>query len=154
MDRIKFRKILNENSLYNAKGELLWVGKSVSKGYGKFSAEGKSYLAHRVSWELMFGEIPKGICVLHRNDNPPDINPFNLFLGSRADNHRDAVRKGRHARGMMLAKKLTDRDILEIRDDYENGKTIIKIAQEKDVSKMTISKIINFKMWTYIEVDK
>jgi len=65
-------------------------------GYGNFSVGGRNRAAHRVAWESANGEsIPDGKFVCHRCDNPVCCNPAHLFLGTHADNMRDARTKGR-----------------------------------------------------------
>jgi len=78
-----------------------WIGASVNGGYGVLgNGSRKSHLvkAHRVSWMIHFGAIPKGMHVLHHCDNRPCTNPAHLFLGTDLDNQRDAKAKGRHVK--------------------------------------------------------
>lgn len=66
--------------------------------YGDFNYKGKSTGAHRVAWELTNGQIPDGLCVLHKCDNPLCCNPAHHFLGTRTDNVNDMLAKGRGGR--------------------------------------------------------
>jgi hypothetical protein len=72
-----------------------WSTNKNNKGYGMFYFNGKKQLAHRFSYELYLGEIPKNICVLHKCDNPGCVNPNHLFLGTRKDNAIDMSNKKR-----------------------------------------------------------
>lgn len=72
----------------------LWTGSKHKQGYGLYGAGPRR--AHRIAWTLIHGEIPPGLQVLHRCDNPPCVNPAHLFLGTDKDNHQDKAAKGRH----------------------------------------------------------
>lgn len=75
-----------------------WKQARDKDGYGNTSYNRVRYGAHRLAAMLSGMEI-EGLCVLHRCDNPPCCNPLHLFLGSIADNNRDAANKGRTAIG-------------------------------------------------------
>lgn len=77
----------------------VWTAKAKSAfGYGMLQrgARGEGLvMAHRLSYELHFGPIPNGLCVLHSCDNPPCVRPDHLHLGTKADNMREKVERGR-----------------------------------------------------------
>ncbi len=71
-----------------------WTGHRTPQGYGRFMMLGET-LVHRVSYILYNLPIPKSVCVLHKCDNPPCVNPDHLFLGTRDTNNKDRAKKGR-----------------------------------------------------------
>jgi len=66
-----------------------------TSGYGSFSVKNKTYLAHRISFQIYNGEIAKGMCVMHSCDTPCCVNPRHLKLGTLKDNSQDKMMKGR-----------------------------------------------------------
>ena len=89
----------------NARGCWVWKLSKDHVGYGRLKVSLGSRdrfvftSAHRYAYQIWNGEIPGGMCVLHRCDNPPCCNPEHLFLGTHSDNMRDMHTKGRGPRG-------------------------------------------------------
>ena len=73
----------------------IWQGRKHQEGYGRYSEDGKEWLAHRYSATLVYGEIPSGNYVCHTCDTPSCVNPNHLFLGSPQDNVDDMMSKNR-----------------------------------------------------------
>ena len=65
------------------------------EGYPRIWRNGKFVYMSRYLWESCYGEIPEGMLVLHKCDNPSCINPGHFFLGTNQDNMDDMGRKGR-----------------------------------------------------------
>jgi hypothetical protein len=127
-----------------------WTGKRMKFGYG-WSFDGKKrQAAHRLSWLLHHGPIPGGLCVLHRCDNPPCVNPGHLFLGTKAENNWDKIAKGRarNAAGEAVSThKLTADQVTCIIQDPRKNR---EISDLYGVSVSTISAIKAGRNWKWL----
>jgi len=136
-----------------------WVAAINHAGYGLFSFEKKSRLAHRISWMIYHGEIPDGLHVLHKCDNPSCVRPSHLWLGRPEDNMKDTRIKGRSAsqkyRGNHLPSgekhhfyksghKITREQAMEIRKSPLTRK---EISSHYGVDVSLISMIKSGKIW-------
>ena len=127
----------------------LWCGPSAGgKGYGMFSANGRSVRAHRFSYDVFVGPIPPGMLVCHRCDVRPCVNPEHLFLGSAIDNNADMTRKGRRAVGERCHKaKLKPSQVLEILQSDERP---VVLAQRYGVDGATIRRLLRGESWAHL----
>lgn len=135
-----------------------WEWQKVKRnGYGRLmigsrtDGTGKSASAHRVSYELFHGDIPAGMEVCHKCDNPCCVNPEHLFVGSKQDNVDDRERKGRNnpqSGSDNVFSKLTEEIVFSARvERAEKGTTFMELAKRFGVSKKTIQNAINGITW-------
>lgn len=130
----------------NESGCWLWIAGTRPNGkgvpYGRHFIDGKSIGAHRFSFEIAHGVIPKGMYVCHKCDMPLCVNPDHLFVGTHHDNMRDMVQKKRSFTGRGENKKglakLTNQQADQIR---KMNMSDTKISVFFGVSQTTISKI-------------
>lgn len=131
----------------------LWTGNPIRGGYGTFRVGRDTKLAHRYSWELRHGEVPR-LHVCHHCDTPACVNPDHLFLGTDADNSSDKIAKGRarYLRGASNGRaKLSDADVAEIRSLYARGGiSQQRIGEMYGVTQNMVSKIVARRNWTHM----
>ena len=123
---------------------IVWTGAKDYDGYGIITRNGKTYSRHR--WEYMqyYGNIPKGMVVMHTCDNPACYNINHLKLGTQADNMRDAHKKERNPRY-----RLKKDDVIEIRKLYPSI-TQKELAESYNVHPNTIYQVVNRITWNHI----
>ena len=111
---------------------------------------------HRYSWVIHNGEIPEGLCVLHRCDNRICVNPKHLFLGTQEDNIHDMEAKGRsyHKCGEDNGRALLTENLVRyIRRRYKahcrkDGQ--VAIARDLGMHQTTISRVLSGMYWSHV----
>lgn len=127
-----------------------WTASVDRNGYGQLRVSGSLVYATHISLELFGRPLPKKMCALHTCDNPSCVNPSHLFHGTRSDNMKDKIAKGRQLRGVQCrAAKLLPVDVSEIRN---SRKTNQELSVEHGVSPSAISLARNKKTWRHIDV--
>lgn len=133
-----------------------WSGCKINGGYGSVRIGYPKIYAHRASWILFTrSEIPKGLFVLHKCDNPSCTNPKHLFLGTARDNNLDAISKGRHPTMGKSGEenhmsKLTKNQVLNIRDMVSRGIKHKEVAERYGISKSHVSTIAQHSCWRWL----
>lgn len=140
----------------------LWLGCLDRRGYGQFGiTRSDTTGAHRFAYRQVNGDIPAGLHVLHRCDNPRCVNPAHLWLGTNADNVRDRCAKGRTRAGRATLErrakgethgrvKLREADVLAIREASANGTENKALAERYCVSRAAITLIVKRKNWRHL----
>ncbi len=126
-------------------------------GYGKVQIKRAGHVvaiaAHRISYELMIGQIPAGLCVCHHCDNPACVRPDHLFLGTQMDNMKDMQAKGRSSGAVGELNphaKLNADSVRAIRLRLANGEGRESLAREFGVKNWAIRRIELGRTWRHL----
>lgn len=127
-----------------------WLG-CLSHGRAVLGVNGRPRMAAHVAWNLSGREIPKGLRLCHKCDNPKCVRPGHLFLGTQRENIQDARQKGRlrqhrtYRPDRSPTARLSWEQVEEIRADRFS--TLAQLASRYDVCIATISNARNGKTW-------
>lgn len=112
-------------------------------GYALMKFDASTRGAHRISWMVHHGDIPDGLLVLHKCDNPLCIRIDHLFLGTSMDNSIDMRRKGReNYEGHKFHSDSLAKIAIELR---KKGFTHKKISEELKLSMGSLNSIFRRK---------
>ncbi len=148
-----------QNIPVNLDGCWLWTGPKIRRGYGRFNFNNKRVLAHRQSYFWFVGPIEKGKDICHHCDTPSCIRPSHLFCGTRSDNMKDCVKKGRHylqqnpdlapsgINHPRYGAKIEPDDIPKILNLRSRGFLHREIAAQFGVQRDTIGKLLRGNTW-------
>lgn len=143
-----FDKNLSDSECWN------WPYTKFKDGYGQIRINKKIHLVHRVVYEHYFGEIPDGLIVCHRCDNPSCGNPNHLFLGTYEDNNKDRHNKNRDSHHVQNRAEncgtsvLTWEKVREIRS-LQGEKGGNEVAEMFGVARSTVYSIWRKYTWRY-----
>lgn len=149
----RLQEKLDANSIpVSESGCKIWLGAG-GEGYGAFMLDGIRYPTHRAAWSCDNGkDVPPGMCVLHRCDIRPCIEPSHLFIGTKQDNFDDMVAKGRRItpKGERVhTSKFTPEIVQQIRAETGSFRSI---GRKYGVGHSAISAIKNGKSWMHVPI--
>jgi hypothetical protein len=134
-----------------------WTRSTNGCGYGTLRVAGRTVYAHRLALELSGEKIPESAHVLHACDNPRCINPAHLSTGTRSDNMKDAVTKGRLAPVPVSfpgevnpASRLSEEGVRSVRRLAANGLKQSEIAERHGISQSQVSNIVRRRAWGHV----
>jgi len=148
-----------------------WIRGKGGVGYGAFNVDGKKSLgAHRIALALSTARITESGCTIalesgvHTCHNCPGgdnrwcCNPRHLFLGSQAENNRDAYNKGRikllvHAGASHPLATIDEHTALSIICEVaKGGKTYDEIAIHAGTTPAIVAQIMSGRTWSHVPI--
>lgn len=140
-----------------------WAGARSGSGYGQFWNGERNIPAH---WFLLESFPTKGFEACHKCDNKLCVRPSHIFIGTRSDNERDKVSKGRHntapgCRAMLKVRrvhrgvnnhecKLTEAQAMEAKNCPRTRGMATALAKRLGVSVGLVCDIRDGKRWTHL----
>jgi hypothetical protein len=128
---------------FDSNGRPYVLAKSLVRGESEGRTRDGRVMLHRAVMTLVPGrQLGRDEFVCHRDDDPRNNWPDNLYLGDHSSNAADSLQNGRHLRGdNHPCTKIWDAQIREIRLAISRGERVGNLAKTYHVHKSTISRI-------------
>ena len=138
----------------------LWDGpvRSEKSQYGQVAFKKKRASAHRVAFELTYGDISEGMYILHSCDTPPCCNPRHLREGTHLENMSDMIARNRRPglhRDINPASKVTAHQKTQIITEYDalprlnvrqvKSGELKKLAEKYNVSAALVNDLVRHR---------
>ena len=133
-----------------------WTSGKANYGYGLFGIGGRKnhrkHRAHRVAYALEHGSLSAESVVRHKCDYTGCCNPAHLQLGTKADNSRDMVMRGRSSKGGRHGTPiLTAENVINMRKRAKQGERVKPLAEEFSVHERTARLAISGQTWKSVD---
>jgi hypothetical protein len=124
-----------------------WVGIR----YLEVKVHNKTKRVHRLVALAFHGPGPEGAQCLHRDDNPFNNKPENLYWGTPKQNMADRASNGNMPTGEgHKSSKLTAEQVITIRQLVANGESQASVARRFGICQPHVCDLVNRRKWRHI----
>ena len=142
--------IKSDGTIINKKRGNILKPQPNGKGYLRVYIGKKLYFVHRLVAEKYIPNPDNKPQVNHKDGNKLDNRVENLEWVNNNENRKHALCNGLHLCGEQCSySKLKEKDVIFIRNNIEIG--IKALAKKFNVSRSTISGIINYRTWKQLK---
>lgn len=148
------RRFWNHVAVSESRNCWEWLGGKFTDGYGSFKISKplrKSVRAHRYALSLKLGrEVAPDKLACHKCDNISCVNPAHLYEGSPRQNSLDCSnRLRRPLGGSHGGSKLSEEEVIEMRERRSIGETLENLAHFYKVGSSTVQRITAGESWRH-----